>query len=66
MDSPRSSMAGDRTRLSEGDGNEETFPSLDEALEMDFDINKVTKLDQRLKDINRQPRSRAQLYPFRL
>mmetsp|Transcript_43564 Transcript_43564/g.57684 ORF Transcript_43564/g.57684 Transcript_43564/m.57684 type:complete len:145 (+) Transcript_43564:1360-1794(+) len=52
----------------EGDDAEENFMSLDEALELEgqFDINKVSKLDQRLKDINRQPRKRNDLYPFRL
>jgi len=35
-------------------------------LEQEFDINKVSKLDQRLKDVNRQPRKRSDLYPFRL
>lgn len=41
------------TMVGEGDGDEETFMPLDEALEAEFDINKVSKLDQRLKDINR-------------
>ena len=52
--------------VDEGDEGEDTFPSLDEALNMDFDINKVSRLDQRLKDVNRQPRRRSDLYPFRL
>ena len=39
--------------VDEGDEGEDTFPSLDEALNMDFDINKVSRLDQRLKDVNR-------------
>ena len=41
--------------IGEGDENEETFLPLDEALELEskFDINKVSKLDQRLKDVNR-------------
>lgn len=54
------------TMVGEGDDNEDTFLSLDEALEADFDINKVSKLEQRLKDINRQPRLKNDLYPFRL
>ena len=68
LDSPNhSSVAGsDKDKQPEGDGLEDTFISLDEALNFDFDINKVTKLDQRLKDINRQPRARNELYPFRL
>ena len=41
------------TETGEGDDAEETFMSLDEALSSEFDINKVSKLDQRLKDVNR-------------
>lgn len=70
LDSPLSNGPGsDRpSMIGEGDDAEETFMPLDEALELEsqFDINKVSKLDQRLKDINRQPRKRSDLYPFRL
>ena len=49
LDSPgASSMAGSErnlTMVGEGDDTEDTFLSLDEALEADFDINKVSKLD---------------------
>ncbi len=31
--------------IDEGDENEESFPPLEEALTMDFDINKVSRLD---------------------
>ena len=56
LDSPgASSMAGsmNNTMIGEGDDNEDIFMPLDEALESEFDINKVSKLDHRLKDINR-------------
>ena len=66
-DSPRSEINSviDNTSIGEGD-EEGNFMSLDEALESEFDINKVSKLNQRLKDVNRQPRKRNELYPFRL
>ena len=41
-------MAGSEANLSkigEGDDTEDTFLSLDEALEAEFDINKVSKLE---------------------
>ena len=48
-DSPvASDMAGSErnlTMVGEGDDTEDTFLSLDEALETDFDINKVSRLD---------------------
>lgn len=53
---PLSNLGSERnTMVGEGDENEETFMPLDEALELEgnFDINKVTRLDQRLKDVNR-------------
>ena len=49
QDSPgASSMGGSErnlTMVGEGDDNEDTFMPLDEALEAEFDINKVSKLD---------------------
>ena len=51
-----SSFAGSQrgeTFIGEGDDTEDTFMPLDQALEQEFDINKVSKLDQRLKDVNR-------------
>lgn len=41
-------MAGSErnlTMVGEGDDTEDTFLPLDEALEADFDINKISKLD---------------------
>lgn len=38
------------------DVEEVTFPSLDEALNMKFDLNNVTNMQQRLRNINSQPR----------
>ena len=35
----------DTTIVGEGDDTEDTFLPLDEALETEFDINKVSKLD---------------------
>lgn len=40
-----------------------TFPSLDEALKMNFDLNNVTNIQQRLRNLNCQPREIKQLYP---
>lgn len=69
-DSPGAdSMTGSQfnnTMINEGDEGDDTFMPLDEALGMEFDINKVSKLEQRLHDVNRQPRKRNELYPFRL
>jgi len=68
-DSPLSNLGSERfTQVGEGDDTEDTFMPLDEALELEsaFDINKLSKLEQRLKDVNRQPRKRSDLYPFRL
>lgn len=42
---------------------EVTFPSLDEALNMKFDLNNITNMQQRLRNINCQPREIKQLYP---
>ena len=58
----------DKTVAEEGGEQEDKdeFPSLEEALAEDFDINKVSKLQQRLKDVNQQPRARNALFPFRL
>ena len=55
LDSPLSNAGSEinKTLIGEGDDNEDTFMSLDQALESEFDINKVSKLDQRLKDVNR-------------
>ena len=53
-DSPRSERNSVIDRDSVGEGDDEgNFMSLDEALESEFDINKVSKLNQRLKDVNR-------------
>ena len=40
-----------------------SFPSLDDALEMKFDVNSVTSIAQRLRNINCQPRTLRDLYP---
>ena len=59
IDSPMGSISNaDNSILNNPEGDdaaEETFMSLDEAIEAEthFDINKVSKLDQRLKDVNR-------------
>jgi hypothetical protein len=45
------------------DVEEVTFPSLDEALKMNFDLNNVTNIQQRLRNLNCQPREIKQLYP---
>ena len=49
VDSPgASSMGGSQqnlTMIGEGDDTEDTYLPLDEALEAEFDINKVSKLD---------------------
>ena len=52
-----------------GDNQEEedgAWPSLDEALAKNFDINEVSTLKQRFNDVNRQPRKKADLYPYKL
>lgn len=42
---------------------EVTFPSLDEALNIAVDLNNITSIQQRLRNINQQPRLMSQLYP---
>ena len=57
----------DLSKDSEKDEEEETaWPTLDEALAKSFDINEVSTLKQRFNDVNRQPRKKAELYPYKL
>lgn len=39
------------------------YPSFEEAIEMKFDLNKVTNIQQRLRNLNCQPRDIQELYP---
>ena len=39
------------------------YPSLDEALDMKFDLNNSTNIQQRLRNLNCQPRDMKELYP---
>ena len=48
MVSSSDSVEGDRYKMVEEIG----FPSLDEALEMTLDINNVTNIQQRLRNLN--------------
>lgn len=42
---------------------EVAYPSLDDAMAMDFDLNETTNINQRFRNINTQPRFIKQLYP---
>lgn len=42
---------------------EVSYPSLDEALEMKFELNNITNINQRFRNLNCQPREIKQLYP---
>lgn len=42
---------------------EVTFPSLDDALELKFDLNNITNIQQRHRNLNCQPRLIQDLYP---
>ena len=42
---------------------EVSYPSLDDALEMKFDLNNATNISQRLRNLNCQPRDMKELYP---
>lgn len=53
---------------SEGDSQykiveEVSYPSLDDALEIKFDLNYSTNIQQRLRNLNCQPRDLKELYP---
>ena len=51
----------------DGDDKEDSiWPSLDDALAKDFDINSVSTLKQRFNDVQRQPRKKGDLYPYKL
>jgi len=42
---------------------EVSYPSLDEALDMKFELNHITGMNQRLRNLNCQPRELKELYP---
>ena len=46
--------------------NDEAWPTLDEALAKDFDINEVSTIKQRFNDVQRQPRKKSDLFPYKL
>lgn len=52
-----------KDKASEEDEERDEFPSLDDALGRDFNINDYSTLKQRFSDINRQPRRVTELYP---
>jgi hypothetical protein len=63
LESPKfSDGSRDRDSKNEDDDKDE-FPSLDEALEADFNINEISSLKQRFSDVNRQPRKVTDLFP---
>jgi len=67
LDSELSSMSNDSKYASDKEEEDETvWPSLDEALAKDFDINEVSTLKQRFNDLQRQPRKKTDLYPYKL
>jgi len=56
-DSPKFSTSSAGNKLNFSDDNEEDekdeFPSLDDALAQEFNINEVSSLKQRFSDLNR-------------
>ena len=66
LDSPKFSTSSAGNKFDSSEGNEEEkdeFPSLDDALAQDFNINEISSLKQRFSDLNRQPRKINQLFP---
>jgi hypothetical protein len=57
MDSPKFSTSSAGNKFNSSDDNEEEekdeFPSLDDALAQDFNINEISSLKQRFSDLNR-------------
>jgi hypothetical protein len=62
IDSPKFSEIS-KDKASDEDEERDEFPSLDDALGREFNINEFSTLKQRFSDINRQPRRVAELYP---